>query len=148
MIEQLTNNWICWAIVVLALICYQQLWLEYFAHIIIHNKPHNTENGKSATETQTADSMVQHAFSGVLIGALPLLGLLGTIIGLLECFAGIASEGANSDLISGGIADALLTTQLGLVCAIPAWLLQAWVRTKAKSPATSTASSFIADTAR
>jgi biopolymer transport protein ExbB len=77
--------------------------------------------------------------TGILIGALPLLGLLGTIIGLLTCFKGIASYGADGALLSGGIADALLTTQLGLVCAIPGWLLQTYIRSRVRGRDTLTA---------
>jgi biopolymer transport protein ExbB len=63
-----------------------------------------------------------------LVAALPLLGLLGTITGLLDTFAAL-SEGAvdPSTLLSSGIADALLTTQLGLITAIPGWLLLGWL---------------------
>ncbi|WP_340679093.1 MotA/TolQ/ExbB proton channel family protein [Paraglaciecola sp.] len=115
MIAQLMNNWVCWAILLLAVFCYQQLWQQYLLGVL------------GQTEQQ-AD--ISRQFSGVLIGALPLLGLLGTIIGLLDCFAGIATEGASGAVLSGGISDALLTTQLGLVCALPAWILQAAIRAK------------------
>lgn len=134
MIEQLTHNWLCWAILLLALICYQQLWLDYFAHRSQTRKLGNSgkQQADDGLERESDDS-IKREFSGVLIGALPLMGLLGTIIGLLDCFAGIASEGASGELVSGGIADALLTTQLGLVCAIPGWLLQAWVHSSSPS---------------
>jgi biopolymer transport protein ExbB len=112
MIEQLSHSWLCWVIILLALFCYQQLWLNFLQR----------------AQNERTDHNLQHEFSTVLISALPLIGLLGTIVGLLECFAGIASSGANSELISSGIGSALLTTQLGLVCAIPGWLLQAWMR--------------------
>lgn len=115
MIEQMLSNWVCWAILGLALVCYQLLWVEFFA--LKGNAAHRIDTETSHT-----------ALTGILIGALPLLGLLGTIIGLLKCFAGIASYGASGALLSGGIADALLTTQLGLVCAIPGWLLQTYIR--------------------
>jgi len=114
MITQLTHNWLCWAIVFVALVSYHQLWLEFFKNRSISHAHY--------------DDQTQREFSGLLIAALPLMGLLGTIIGLLDCFAGIASQGASSDLVSGGIADALLTTQLGLVCAIPGWLLESAIK--------------------
>lgn len=116
MIGQMLSNWVCWAIVGLALVCYQLLWVEFFA---LKN------NNVRRPDWETSHT----ALTNILIGALPLLGLLGTIIGLLHCFAGIARHGASGALLSGGIADALLTTQLGLVCAIPGWLLQAYIRT-------------------
>ena len=123
------GNWVCWAILALALVCYQQLCLEYL-------DAKNRANEKDA-EHQTIDHQnrnIKQSFSGVLIGALPLLGLLGTIMGLLDSFANIATEGANSDTVSGGIADALLTTQLGLICAIPAWLLQSYIQSYLRKP--------------
>jgi len=124
MVAQMMNNWLCWAIIAMALLCYQQLWLEYFAR----------RNRTEDEETEATDDL-KREFSGTLIGVLPLMGLLGTIIGLLDVFAGISVEGASSELVSSGIADALITTQLGLICAIPGWLLQAFVRAKSDKPA-------------
>ncbi len=68
------------------------------------------------------------------VGALPLLGLLGTISGLLETF-GLMSVSTLSQeaLVSGGIADALLTTELGLLMAIPAWLMIAALKAQTKT---------------
>ncbi len=123
MIDQLLGNWLCWAIVLLALVCYQQLWVNYLGLRAETDQLDNPQDHQH-------DAVMQCDFSNILIGALPLLGLLGTIMGLLDCFAGIANEGASGKLVSGGITDALLTTQLGLVCAIPGWLLQAFVRSK------------------
>jgi biopolymer transport protein ExbB len=53
-------------------------------------------------------------------GAAPLLGLLGTVSGIISTFASI-SEGGSGDpkLLSGGISVALINTQLGLLVAIP-----------------------------
>lgn len=60
-----------------------------------------------------------------LINALPLLGLLGTIMGLLQSFFAMSQGGSlsASSVLTQGIANALWTTQLGLVLAVPAWLL-------------------------
>jgi len=57
-----------------------------------------------------------------IVTAAPLLGLLGTVIGMLATFLGLSvSYGGNSlDLVAGGISEALITTQTGLVLAIPA----------------------------
>ncbi len=51
----------------------------------------------------------------------PLLGLLGTVIGMIRAFMQIESHGAavNSALLAGGIWEALLTTAAGLTVAIP-----------------------------
>ena len=51
----------------------------------------------------------------------PLLGLLGTVIGVMDSFLGISTSGAaNISSVAPGIAEALITTALGLVAAIPA----------------------------
>ena len=129
MIDQLINNWLCWVIVLLALFCYQQLCLEYLA-----NPAQSCSEEVSQNTTLQVNKNEQREFTAILISALPLLGLLGTIIGLLDCFAGIASEGASAELVSSGIGDALLTTQLGLVCAIPGWLLHSWIHSLSNKP--------------
>jgi len=55
----------------------------------------------------------------------PLLGLLGTVVGMVQSFNGIAYDGAmgRAELLAGGIAQALLTTVAGLLVAIPALIL-------------------------
>lgn len=65
----------------------------------------------------------------ILLSALPLLGLLGTIIGLLTTFRAMAGPAELSQTsVSQGIAEALLTTQLGLMMVIPGLLLDSFVR--------------------
>lgn len=64
---------------------------------------------------------------GVLatIGATaPFVGLLGTVIGIVNSFAGIsASGGGGLEAVSAGISEALIATAIGLIAAIPAvWL--------------------------
>lgn len=58
-----------------------------------------------------------------VIGTLsPLLGLLGTVMGMIEAFRELENAGSqvNPAVLSGGIWEALLTTAVGLVVAIPA----------------------------
>ncbi len=51
----------------------------------------------------------------------PLLGLLGTVIGVMDSFLGVTATGsANIGAVAPGIAEALVTTAFGLVAAIPA----------------------------
>ncbi|MBB1293894.1 MULTISPECIES: MotA/TolQ/ExbB proton channel family protein [Pseudoalteromonas] len=109
MFEQLFDNFICWLIILLALFVYQLIW-----HDILHLKQYKLQR-----------QGYWHDVSSILTAALPLLGLLGTIIGLLDTFK-VMSQGEN-ELMSEAISNALLTTQLGLVCAIPAWLMQAYL---------------------
>ncbi|ABD82072.1 MotA/TolQ/ExbB proton channel family protein [Saccharophagus degradans] len=64
----------------------------------------------------------------------PLLGLLGTVSGMIETFKMMTLFGAGDpEVVSGGIAQALVTTELGLVVAIPALILNAVLSRKAKT---------------
>ena len=67
---------------------------------------------------------------GVLAGAAPLAGLLGTVSGMLVTFAGLATSSTAQpiDKISVGISEALITTQAGLLIAIPAAFMLALLR--------------------
>ncbi len=65
-----------------------------------------------------------------LIGSLaPLLGLLGTVIGMIDAFRELEAAGSQVDpaVLSGGIWVALLTTAGGLSVAIPAIAAHAWL---------------------
>lgn len=63
----------------------------------------------------------------------PLLGLLGTVSGMIETFNMMTLFGSGDpEVVSGGIAQALVTTELGLVVAIPALILNAVLSRKAK----------------
>ena len=62
----------------------------------------------------------------------PLLGLLGTVTGMIETFQSISLFGTGDPkLMSGGISQALITTQLGLVVAIPLLLAHSFLHGKA-----------------
>jgi len=65
----------------------------------------------------------------IVIGAAPLLGLLGTVTGLTKVFSGFPAAGATPDAsaFSEGIAMALLTTIIGLAIAIPALMGHAFL---------------------
>jgi len=57
---------------------------------------------------------------GVLGSLLPMLGLLGTVTGMINVFEVIALQGSgDADAMAGGISQALLTTASGLIIAIP-----------------------------
>ena len=59
----------------------------------------------------------------------PLLGLLGTVLGMIQAFQKLESAGNQVDpaLLSGGIWQALLTTAVGLIVAIPALIAHQWL---------------------
>ena len=57
---------------------------------------------------------------GTVAAISPLLGLLGTVIGMIKVFSAIRLEGAgNAAILAGGISEALITTAVGLTVAIP-----------------------------
>lgn len=57
---------------------------------------------------------------GTVAAVSPLLGLLGTVLGMINVFATISVNGtANAALLAGGISQALITTAAGLTVAIP-----------------------------
>lgn len=57
---------------------------------------------------------------GTIASITPLLGLLGTVIGMIKVFAAITSQGVgNPTVLAGGISEALITTATGLSIAIP-----------------------------
>jgi biopolymer transport protein ExbB len=57
---------------------------------------------------------------GTVAAIAPLLGLLGTVIGMIQVFASIQLEGTgNAAALAGGISEALITTAAGLTVAIP-----------------------------
>ncbi len=68
----------------------------------------------------------------VFAAVAPLLGLLGTVTGMIETFQSISLFGTGDPkLMSGGISQALITTQLGLVVSIPLLLAHSFLHGKA-----------------
>jgi biopolymer transport protein ExbB len=66
-----------------------------------------------------------------LITAAPLLGLLGTVLGMIDTFGALHRGGGNVvDLISSGIAKALITTETGLLLALPGYFLAYRIRSR------------------
>ena len=61
---------------------------------------------------------------GTIAAITPLLGLLGTVIGMIRVFSDIMVEGTgNAQILAGGISEALITTASGLCIAIPALIM-------------------------
>ena len=57
---------------------------------------------------------------GTIASVTPLLGLLGTVLGMIKVFAAIMSHGVGDPgILAGGISEALITTAAGLTVAIP-----------------------------
>jgi biopolymer transport protein ExbB len=88
--------------------------------------------GREALENVVAEAILREAprvgrFGQVLTvmaAVAPLLGLLGTVTGMIATFDVITEHGTGDPkMLSGGISEALITTELGLIVAIPTLLL-------------------------
>jgi len=79
---------------------------------------------------QEAATQVIHAMEryvgalGTIAAVSPLLGLLGTVLGMIKVFVAIELQGTgNAGALAGGISEALVTTAAGLCVAIPAMIM-------------------------
>ncbi len=76
----------------------------------------------------------QVAYIGMLAAAAPLLGLLGTVIGMLETFESLSQRvQETTSQVSRGVQFALVTTQAGLIVAIPAIFVIQWIKREAQA---------------
>ncbi|MDZ7597710.1 MAG: MotA/TolQ/ExbB proton channel family protein [Desulfobacterales bacterium] len=75
------------------------------------------------------------AVIGVLAAVAPLLGLLGTVTGMIATFEVLAVFGTgNAKAMAGGISEALITTQTGLLVAIPGLVHEGFSRPRGPQP--------------
>ncbi len=66
---------------------------------------------------------------GTIASITPLLGLLGTVIGMIKVFTAITAQGVgNPTVLAGGISEALITTAAGLSVAIPSLMFYRYFR--------------------
>ncbi|MEJ2087293.1 MAG: MotA/TolQ/ExbB proton channel family protein [Gammaproteobacteria bacterium] len=91
----------------------------------VANAKRGREVMKEAMEesaSQVSHDMERYLTSlGIIASISPLLGLLGTVVGMIKVFSALMLEGAgNANVLAGGISQALITTAAGLSVAIPA----------------------------
>jgi len=66
---------------------------------------------------------------GTIAAITPFLGLFGTVIGMIDMFAGISTQGIGDPaVVAGGIAQALVTTAAGIAVAIPSVMFYRYFR--------------------
>lgn len=97
------------------------------------NKPrHILKEHMEETERFVTHSMERYLNAlGTIAAITPLLGLLGTVIGMIEVFAVITANGAgNSKLLAGGISKALITTATGISVAVPSLFFHRYFRAR------------------
>jgi len=99
----------------------------------------NTERGREATEQAVKETLLRQVPSlgrhlttlAVIAGAAPLLGLLGTVTGMITLFEVITNYGTGDPkIMAAGISEALITTQTGLIVAIPILLVHNMLRNR------------------
>ena len=100
------------------------LWQRYFAAL-------------TALKSGCPAELVSHElrFMAALVAAAPLLGLLGTVVGMIDTFHAAAMQSTATDptALANGIGKALITTQAGLAAAIPGSLAMAHLRHRLKN---------------
>ena len=125
--ELLAGGIVIWLILGLAMFCYGLLF-EGLYQVLILSNPNWFLGWVKALK--------------IMVSAIPLLGLLGTIIGLLDIFFALSHQAQMS--MSDGIAKALFTTQMGMLMTIPAmillWFLQSRTLQQAEQGETANAS--------
>lgn len=72
----------------------------------------------------------RRVFVAMLVAAAPLMGLLGTVLGMLQTFFGISTSGGTetAGVVAAGISEALVTTQTGLMIALPGLFLVMYIQ--------------------
>jgi biopolymer transport protein ExbB len=99
------------------------------------NRRHNRDILKEAVEDAgrhvTPDLERYLNALGTIAAIAPFLGLLGTVVGMIEMFSGLGAKGVGDpSLVATGIAQALITTAAGLAVAIPSLMFYRYFRAR------------------
>ena len=97
----------------------------------------NLQRGNLESKIEEKSIEVKYALErnltmlGTIATISPLLGLLGTVVGMITAFTGLTeTTGANPDLLASGISQALITTAFGLFIAVPGLVLHKYFEQK------------------
>lgn len=106
---------------------------------VLHNIVRNFPNGRDASERAFQESLLREqpklekrmGLLSALGSIAPLLGLLGTVTGIITLFTVITQVGTNdARILAGGISEALVTTEAGLIIAIPVMVIHGFLSEK------------------
>lgn len=109
--------------------------ISYYYNFTFNGLSVTASEIKQATE-DIARGIVQkiERFAGVISTVAtiaPMLGLLGTVTGMMKSFSGLSKLGPSArDVLASGITEALITTALGLMVAIPSIMLYNYMVSK------------------
>ena len=121
------------AIIVLSIVLYAHcfhllLTLREARRRLRHDAPYAPEQAPALRRQQTEVVEIfrqQRLVLGAMIAAAPLLGLLGTVSGMVTTFESLSTQAGQKSMegLAGGISEVLVATESGLAVAIPALLL-------------------------
>ena len=104
--------------------------------IRLRESPDWDESSRKEEIARIARAQLQEISAGLralelVVTIAPLLGLLGTVLGMIDAFQALQLEGGNADpaTLAGGIWAALLTTAAGMAVAIPVAMCLTWFDT-------------------
>ena len=105
------------------------------ATMVRHRKSKIAEISMMAGDLSSGEMklQLQRAYPLAVVATIsPLLGLLGTVFGMIKCFEDVAAMGSLGDaaVLADGISQALVTTAMGLVIAVPALGLYHYFRSR------------------
>ncbi len=122
-----SGGWVSWALVMVSVLMWALVWLrgmalrgtlvKRFIEQARQIEPARLENalGRAVQELEAWKGQLQ-----ALVVIAPLLGLLGTVGGMIELFDSLHGSGrVGEGSVAGGISRALVTTQLGLIIGAP-----------------------------
>jgi biopolymer transport protein ExbB len=103
--------------------------------VLTANKAQRSQIKELADEVGSRETVALQRYLGLLAtiaNIAPLLGLLGTVFGMIEAFNIIARVGAGTPAtLGGGISEALITTAAGLSVAVPMILIHRYLSSRA-----------------
>ena len=130
--------WVLSAFSVAALAVAIYLWYSQRKGVFLPDAMARLEKAKD--KAAEGGRIAARAFAAVdwladIAAIAPLVGLLGTVLGMFQAFGGIASDvsaGAKPVVLAQGVSQAIVTTIFGLVVAIPSLVLYAFFRRRAQ----------------
>jgi biopolymer transport protein ExbB len=109
------------------------------AMAILNNNPRDITAARQAATQRAVESLgVVSKYLRIVesvVQAAPMMGLLGTVLGMIEAFGKVSQGGGAADpsALAGGIWTALTTTALGLAIAIPFYFISIWLESRVES---------------
>ncbi|MBN2524883.1 MAG: MotA/TolQ/ExbB proton channel family protein [Deltaproteobacteria bacterium] len=137
------GGFVMWPLLAVGILSWTLLLLRIMTLIEIKQAPKKVDLESKLAHSFTTnaltyrlwqDALRRHgAIIDTLVAAAPLLGLLGTVSGMIATFDGLTTMTLFSESggIAGGISEALTTTQAGLLVAIPAFFANRVIGRKA-----------------